>query len=179
MLKRVLYVTIVVAMLLASMPLVASAAPPEPVDCEQDQHHPRQAEAQSQDDGRRQIQIGQAPVGDEECARQPPRQDQHGRPARPERGRTGRGGEGEERQRAANDDRRQGGGDPWEMRRQDAGGQGRHVEHCSQPGALSASPGSRLRYSQPHSQAVQSQTGAEDSVYPLPQYLAGRRHPPD
>ena len=36
MFKRVLYMTIVVAMLLASMPLVASAAPPSPVDCEQD-----------------------------------------------------------------------------------------------------------------------------------------------
>jgi ribose transport system substrate-binding protein len=36
MIKRVLYLTIVVTMLLASMPLAVSAAPPSPVDCEQD-----------------------------------------------------------------------------------------------------------------------------------------------
>lgn len=36
MLKRVLFLTVVMAMLLASMPLAASAAPPEPVACEQD-----------------------------------------------------------------------------------------------------------------------------------------------
>jgi ABC-type sugar transport system substrate-binding protein len=36
MLKRILYLTIVVTMLLASMPLVASAEVPEPVACEQD-----------------------------------------------------------------------------------------------------------------------------------------------
>ena len=36
MIKRVLYLTIVAAMVLASMPLIAGAAPPSPVDCEQD-----------------------------------------------------------------------------------------------------------------------------------------------
>jgi len=36
MVKRVLYLTIVVAMLLASMPVAAMAAPPSPVPCEQD-----------------------------------------------------------------------------------------------------------------------------------------------
>jgi ABC-type sugar transport system substrate-binding protein len=36
MLKRILFLTIVVAMLLASLPLAASAAPPAPVACDQD-----------------------------------------------------------------------------------------------------------------------------------------------
>lgn len=36
MVKRVLYLTVVVAMLLAAVPLAAIAAPPSPVDCEQD-----------------------------------------------------------------------------------------------------------------------------------------------
>jgi ABC-type sugar transport system substrate-binding protein len=36
MFKRVMYLTIVVTLLLASLPLAVSAAPPSPVDCEQD-----------------------------------------------------------------------------------------------------------------------------------------------
>ena len=36
MIKRVLYLTIVVTMLLASVPLAVSAAPPSPVACDQD-----------------------------------------------------------------------------------------------------------------------------------------------
>lgn len=36
MLKRTLFLTIVITMLLVAMPLAASAAPPEPVDCEQE-----------------------------------------------------------------------------------------------------------------------------------------------
>jgi len=36
MVKRALYLTIVVAMLMAALPLAASAAPPSPVACEQD-----------------------------------------------------------------------------------------------------------------------------------------------